>query len=131
MHIIGGAYYHADMIPPSPESQQSTKFHTKAMSYIHPGNPGCYSSNMTGIPDYVLAFTNLGRAFFDEYVRDMLLIMMYYDFVSHLALTYARNFVVGFILLQARTTVVTQLQGCLLKYLLLEKLSQRVRQRAA
>ena len=68
-----------------------------------------------GHPDYVLAFTNLGRIFVDEYVRDMLLIMMYYDFVSHLALTYARNIVVGFTLLQARTTIVTQLQGCLLK----------------
>jgi hypothetical protein len=83
------------------------------MEYHHAGNPGCYSSNMTGIPDYVLVVKHLGEAFDDAYVKDLLLLTMYSDFMSFLAFTYAQSIRVGLSLLQARTTVVLQLQSLL------------------
>jgi hypothetical protein len=90
-----------------------TRFDPTGMEYHHAGNPGCYSSNMTGIPDYVLVIKHLGEAFDDAYVKDLLLLTMYYDFMSYLALTYAQSNRVGLSLLQARTTVVLQLQSLL------------------
>jgi hypothetical protein len=68
---------------------------------------------MTGIPDYVLVFQHLEEAFDDAYVKDLLLLTMYYDFMSYLTLTYAQSIRVGLTLLQARTTVVIQLQSLL------------------
>jgi hypothetical protein len=59
--------------------------------YIHPGNPGNYSSNLTGIPDYVMVFTDLEKLFQDGYVRDMVLLTMYYDLMAYLAQSYARS----------------------------------------
>jgi hypothetical protein len=88
-----------------------TMFDPTGMEYHLAGNPGCYSSNMTGIPDYVLVFQHLEEAFDDAYVKDLL--TMYYDFMSYLALTYAQSIRVGLSLLQARTTVVIQLQSLL------------------
>jgi hypothetical protein len=41
------------------------------MEYNHAGNPGCYTSNMTGIPDYVLVFQHLEEAFDNAYVKDL------------------------------------------------------------
>jgi hypothetical protein len=67
-----------------------TRFDPTGMEYHHAGNPGCYSSNMTGIPDYVLVVKHLGEAFDDGYVKDLLL-YLYYDFMSYLALTYAQS----------------------------------------
>jgi hypothetical protein len=90
-----------------------TRFDPTGMEYRHAGNPGCYSSNMTGIPDYVLLVKHLGEAFDDAYAKDLLLLTMYYDFMSYLALTYAQSIRVGLALLQARTTVVLQLQSLL------------------
>jgi hypothetical protein len=83
------------------------------MEYHHAGNPGCYSSNMTGVSDYVLVVKHAGEAFDDAYVKDLLLLTMYYDFMSYLALTYAQSIRVGLALLQARATVVLQLQSLL------------------
>jgi hypothetical protein len=68
---------------------------------------------MTDIPDYVLVFQHLEEAFDDAYVKELLLLTMYYDFMSYLALTYAQSIRVGLALLQARTTVVVQLQSLL------------------
>jgi hypothetical protein len=90
-----------------------TRFDPTGMEYHHPGNPGCYSSNMAGIPDYVLVVKHLGEAFDDAYVKDLLLLTMYYDFMSYLALTYAQSIRVGLALLQGRTTVLLQLQSLL------------------
>jgi hypothetical protein len=81
-------------------------FDPTSMEYHHAENPGCYSSNMTGVPDYVLVFKHLEEAFDDAYVKDLLLLTMYYDLMSYLALTYAQSIRVGLSLLQARTTVV-------------------------
>ena len=112
IYTLGGLYYHADMIKPLAGTRH-TRFDPTGMEYNHAGHPGCYSSNMTGIPDYVLVFKHLDEAFDDEYVKDLLLLTMYYDFMSYLALTYAQSIRVGLALLQARTTVVTQLQNLL------------------
>ena len=112
IYTLGGLYYHADMIKPLAETQH-TMFDPTGMEYNHAGNPGCYTSNMTGIPDYVLVFQHLEEAFDDAYVKDLLLLTMYYDFMSYLALTYAQSIRVGLTLLQARTTVVIQLQSLL------------------
>jgi hypothetical protein len=90
-----------------------TRFDPTGMEYHHAGNPGCYPSNMTGIPDYVLVFKHLGEAFDDAYVKDLLLLTMYYDFMSYLALSYAQSIRVGLVLLQACTTAVLQLQSLL------------------
>jgi hypothetical protein len=100
------------MIKPSAGTRR-TRFDPTGMEYHHAGNPGCYSSNMTGIPDYVLVVKHLGEAFDDAYVKDLLLLTMYYDFMSYLALTYTQSIRVGLALLQARTTVVLQLQSLL------------------
>jgi hypothetical protein len=80
---------------------------------IHPGNPGNYSSNLTGIPDYFMVFTDVEKLFQDDYVRDMVLLTMYYDLMAYLAQSYARSVSVGLTLLQARTTVVAQLVSLL------------------
>jgi hypothetical protein len=112
IYTLGGLYYHADMIKPLAGCRH-TRFDPTGMEYHHAGNPGCYSSNMTGILDYVLVIKHLGEAFDDAYVKDLLLLTMYYDFMSYLALTYAQSIRVGLALLQARTTVVLQLQSLL------------------
>jgi hypothetical protein len=112
IYTLGGLYYHADMIKPLAGCRH-TRFDPTGMEYHHAGNPGCYSSNMTGIPDYVLVVKHLGEAFDDAYVKDLLLLTMYYDFMSFLALRYAQSIRVGLSLLQARTTVVLQLQSLL------------------
>jgi hypothetical protein len=101
------------MIMPTPESPYFSRFDPSAITYIHPGNPGSYSSNMVGVPAYLLAFRNLVEAFDDTYIRDILLFMMYYDFMAFLAVSYSKSIVVGFTLLQARTTIVTQLNNLL------------------
>jgi hypothetical protein len=100
-----------DMIKPLAGTQH-TRFDPTGMEYHHAGNTGYNSSNMTGIPDYVLVAKHLGEAFDDAYVKDFLLLTMYYDF-SYLALTYAQSIRVGLALIQARTTVVIQLQSLL------------------
>jgi hypothetical protein len=51
-----------------------TMFDPTGMEYNHAGNPGCYTSNMTGIPDYVLVFQHLEEAFDNAYVKDLLLL---------------------------------------------------------
>jgi hypothetical protein len=112
IYTLGGLYYHAEMIKPLAGTRH-TMFYPTGMEYHHAGNPGCYSSNMTGIPGYVLMFQHLEEAFDDAYVKDLLLLTMYYDFMSYLALTYAQSIRVGLALLQARTTVVIQLQSLL------------------
>jgi hypothetical protein len=111
IYTQGGLYYHADMIKPLARTQH-TRFDPTGMEYHHAGNTGYNSSNMTGIPDYVLVAKHLGEAFDDAYVKDFLLLTMYYDF-SYLALTYAQSIRVGLALIQARTTVVLQLQSLL------------------
>ena len=83
------------------------------MEYIHPGDPGSYASNMDGIPAYVIAFRHLEEAFVDAYIRDLQLLTMYYDFMAFLAVAYATSIVEGFTLLQARTTIVCQLNNLL------------------
>jgi hypothetical protein len=95
------------MIKPIAGSRH-TRFDPTGIEYHHTGNPGCYSSNMTGIPNYLLVVNHLEEAFDDAYVKDMLLLTMYYDFISYLALTYAQSIRVGLTLIQARTTVVLQ-----------------------
>jgi hypothetical protein len=57
--------------------------------------------------------TDLGASFQDEYVRDWVLLTMYYDLMSLFAQSYARSISVGLTLLQARTTVVAQLVNLL------------------
>jgi hypothetical protein len=52
---------------------------------------------------------NLDESFQDAYVRDLVLLTMYYDLMSYLAQSYARSVSVGLTLLQARPTVVAQL----------------------
>jgi hypothetical protein len=116
IYTLGGLYYHADVIKPSAVTRHArfdTRFDPTGMEYHHAGNPGCYSSNITGIPDYVLVVKHLGEAFDDAYVKDLLLLTIYYDFMSFLALTYAQSIRGGLALLQARTTVVLQLQSLL------------------
>jgi hypothetical protein len=112
IYTLGGLYYHTDMIKPL-AGYRHTRFDPTGMKYHHAGNKGCYSSNMTGIPDYALVVKHLGEAFDDAYVKDLLLLTMYYDFMSFLALTYAQSIRVGLSPLQARTTVVLQLQSLL------------------
>ena len=68
---------------------------------------------MDGVPAYVIAFRNLEEAFVDAYIRDLLLLTMYYDFMAFLAVAYAKSMAVGFTLLQARTTIVSQLNNLL------------------
>jgi hypothetical protein len=58
-----------------------------------------------------LLFKHLGEALNDAYVMDMLPLTMYYYFMSYLALTYAQSIRVGLALIQARITVVLQLQA--------------------
>jgi hypothetical protein len=41
---------------------------------------------MTGIPDYVLVLTDMEASFQDEYVRDWVLLTMYYTTTSYLTL---------------------------------------------
>ena len=113
MFILGGHYYHADKIMPNDESPYFSTFDPSNMKYIHPGNPGSYASNMDGVPAYVIAFRNLEEAFVDAYIRDLLLLTMYYDFMAFLAVAYAKSMAVGFTLLQARTTIVSQLNNLL------------------
>jgi hypothetical protein len=57
--------------------------------------------------------TDLGASFQDEYVRDWVLLTMYYDLMSLFAQSYAHSISVGLTLLQARTTVVAQLVNLL------------------
>jgi hypothetical protein len=90
-----------------------TTFEPTDRVYIHPGNPGSYSSNMTGIPDYVIVITGLEKSFQDAYVRAMVLLTMYYDLMSYLAQSYARRVSVGLTLLQARTTLIAHLVNLL------------------
>jgi hypothetical protein len=49
----------------------------------------------------------------DTYIRDFLLLTMYYDFMAFLTVAYAKSMAVGFTLLQARTTIVSQLNNLL------------------
>jgi hypothetical protein len=41
---------------------------------------------MSGIPDYVLVLTDMEASFQDEYVRDWVLLTMYYTTISCLTL---------------------------------------------
>jgi hypothetical protein len=68
---------------------------------------------MTGIPDYVMVFTDLEKSFQNDYVRDMVLLTMYCDLMSYLAQCYARSVSFGLTLLQPPTTVVAQLVNLL------------------
>ena len=113
MFILGGHYYHADRIMPTPDSPFFSRFDPSNMEYIHPGEPGSYASNMEGIPTYVIAFRHLEEAFNNAYIRDLILLTMYYDFMAFLAVAYAKSIAVGFTILQARTTIVTQLNNLL------------------
>jgi hypothetical protein len=57
--------------------------------------------------------TDLGASFHDEYVRDWVLLPMYYDLMSLFAHRDARSISVGLTLLLVRTTVVAQLVNLL------------------
>jgi hypothetical protein len=57
--------------------------------------------------------TDLGASFHDEYVRDWVLLLMYYDLMSLFAHRDACSISVGLTLLLVRTTVVAQLVNLL------------------
>jgi hypothetical protein len=112
---IGEQLFHASVTDYDDRSatRTYTSFGPTNGVFIHPGNPGNYSSNLTGIPDYVMVFTDLEKLFQDDYVRDMVLLTTYYDLMAYLAQSNARSVSVGLTLLQARTTVVAQLVNLL------------------
>jgi hypothetical protein len=60
-----------------------------------------------------MVFTDLEKLFQDNYIRDMVLLTMYYDLMAYLAQSYARSVRIGLTLLHARTTVVAQLVNLL------------------
>jgi hypothetical protein len=106
VYTIGAEYLHVDVLHPH---YRYKSFDPTGDLHIPQGTPGCYSSTMCGISDYIILVKHLEQAFQDECVRDMVLLAMYYDLMSHLAEYYTRSVSAGLQLLHARTTVVGQL----------------------